>query len=46
MHLTDPDDLEVRRAWFPIQDGNGKEDYRLDFIEVGQNQINTHRQNV
>ena len=46
MHLTAPDDLEVRRAWFPIQDGNGKEDYRLDFIEVGQNQISTHRQNV
>jgi hypothetical protein len=46
MHLTAPEDSDLRRAWFPIQDGNGKEDYCLDFIEIGQNLINTHGQNV
>lgn len=46
MHLTAPEDSELRRVWFPIQDENGKEDYCLDFIEMGQNQINTYGQNV
>lgn len=39
MHLTDHEESEIRRAWFPIQDGNGKEDYRLGFIEMGHHQI-------
>lgn len=46
MHLTAPENSEIRRAWFPIQDGNGKEDYCLDFIEMGQNRINTHLRNA
>lgn len=42
MHLTSSEGSDAGLAWFPIQDGNGKEDYCVDFIELGQRQINIH----
>lgn len=46
MHLTAPEGADIRRAWFPIQDGNGKEEYCFDYIEMGQNRINSHERNT
>jgi hypothetical protein len=43
MHLTTSADSDASRAWFPIQDGMGKEDYRLGYIEFGQDHVNNYR---
>lgn len=42
MNLTNSENSYYSRAWFPIQTGNGKEDYGDNFFEMGANNINTH----